>query len=168
VSFVKKSVAACCILYTPLPMLQVANKKFSNPLFLLHRWLEHLLEDGKHTVKVFELTIMVEILSFNCPEGCHLCEFERWTSPKKVDRVGIVHFKTTSSSNYKYIALIIQASVRHQKLWIQLFSEPKSQLIEKYCLERGDNRVQSLGPSTKHRATIDLPGDVRICKKMRK
>jgi hypothetical protein len=44
-----------------------------------------------------------------------------------------------------------------------LASEPKSQLIEKYGLERGENQgVHSLGPSTKHRATIDLPGDVRI------
>jgi hypothetical protein len=46
-------------------------------------------------------------------------------------------------------------------------SELKSQLIEKYGLERGDNRVHSLGLSKKHRATINLPGDARICKKMR-
>jgi hypothetical protein len=146
------------------------NKKFSYPLFLLHRWLEHPLEGWKHTVKVFKLPKMAEISSFNCREGCHLClcEFERWTSPKKVDRVGIVQYKMTSSSNYTYIALIIQASVRHPKLWIRLLplSEPKSQLIEKYGLERGDNQMHSLGPSTKNFATIDLPGDVRISKKM--
>jgi hypothetical protein len=43
-------------------------------------------------------------------------------------------------------------------------SKLDSQLDEKYGSGRGDNQIQSYGPSTKYRATIILPGDVPICK----
>ena len=79
---------------------------------------------------------MAEISSFNCRMGCHLCEFERWTLPEKVDRVCIVRYNTTLLSNITYIALKIRAFVRHQKLWISLLvlSKPEPQLIDKYGL----------------------------------